>query len=198
MPAFKQARSRTKGKNAGARPQPRHLGGIMKRILALFCVAAISVWADTSFWRQMTPEERKAAGIDQLTAEQQQALDRAAVRFAKEGARREVEQARQEAKAEAVAEVKAEQRKQKIANAGLAARDDDETIRTRIIGDFRGWEGNTTFRLENGQVWQQTDKQQRFFPKMVNPEIELVPSKWAGWKLTLVSEGLWIRVKRVQ
>ncbi|MCD9086826.1 hypothetical protein [Stenotrophomonas sp. SY1] len=30
-------------------------------------------------------------------------------------------------------------------------------IETRIAGDFDGWEGNSAFTMENGQVWQQTD-----------------------------------------
>lgn len=82
-----------------------------------------------------------------------------------------------DAKAAAKAEVVVESRKQKIANAGLAARDDDETICTCIVGDFRGWTRRTVFTLENGQVWQQTDKEDRFFPKQVNPAVELIPSK---------------------
>ncbi len=33
----------------------------------------------------------------------------------------------------------------------------DAVIETRIAGDFEGWEGDTVFRMENGQVWLQTD-----------------------------------------
>jgi hypothetical protein len=31
----------------------------------------------------------------------------------------------------------------------------DATIETRIDGEFSGWEGETVFRLANGQIWQQ-------------------------------------------
>src|SRR5690606_12404772 len=31
---------------------------------------------------------------------------------------------------------------------------DGGTVRSRLIGEFRGWSGKTTFQLENGQVWQ--------------------------------------------
>jgi len=176
----------------------------MRRWLAIFCLVVATASAEPTFWQQMTPEERKAAGIDQLTPAQQAALNAAAARYVKEGARQAVEvikaettevvrQAREQAKAEAKAEV----RKKKIADAGLAAREDDEVIRTRIVGEFRGWRGSTTFTLANGQVWQQVDKESRFFSKMVDPEVELIPSRWLGWKMRLVSEGLWIRVKRV-
>ena len=178
-------------------------------LLGLFLALAGSVCAADQFWQQLTPAERAAAGLDQLTPEQKAVLDQLAERYAKEGARHEVEVVKAKAKEETVAavrqareeakaEIKTEVRKQKIENAGLAARDDDETIRTHIDGDFRGWSGNTTFKLANGQVWQQTDKEIRFFPKMTDPEVELVPSKWAGWKMQIVTEGLWVRVKRVR
>lgn len=171
----------------------------MMRLTFILAFLATAGMAGTpSFWQQMTPEQRKAAGVDQLTAAQQAALDAAASDFAREGARKNIETAIARAREEAKAEVAAEQKKQKVANAGLAVRDDDESIRTRIAGDFRGWTGNTVFKLENGQVWQQTDKQDRFFPKMVNPDVELTPNKLFGWKLTLLAEGLSIRVKRVQ
>ena len=183
----------------------------MKRLRLLgLCLALAGVApAAEKFWQQLTAEERATAGLDHLTPGQKAALDQLAERFAKEGARRAVETVKAAAKAEEVAAVKqareeakaaakSEARKQKIENAGLAARDDDEIIRTRISGDFRGWTGHTTFRLENGQVWQQSDKENRFFPKMVDPEVELVPSKWSGWKMTILQEGLWVKVKRIK
>ena len=32
-----------------------------------------------------------------------------------------------------------------------------DRIESRILGTFTGWNGRTTFRLENGQIWQQAD-----------------------------------------
>jgi hypothetical protein len=196
MLAFKPMRPRAKGKNAGARRQPRHRGGIMKRIFTLYCVITISVWADASFWQQMTPEERKAAGVDQLTLEQQQSLDRAASRFAKEGARQEVEKARVQAKEEAKAEAKAERKSMW----GLFTREDAEmSVRARIEGDFRGWSGHTMFKLDNGQVWIQSDTYDNYYsPPRKGVEIEIRQAAMNTWKLFLVSDGRWVRVKRVQ
>ena len=71
-------------------------------------------------------------------------------------------------------------------------------MRTRILGDFRGWTGRTTFTLANNQVWQQEGGDNCFFPKMVDPEVEIRPARLGGWKLTLLKEGLWIRVKRIR
>jgi hypothetical protein len=33
---------------------------------------------------------------------------------------------------------------------------DVDHIEARLLGEFNGWDGNTVFRLDNGQVWQQT------------------------------------------
>ncbi len=161
----------------------------MKRLslLGLCLVLAGAPPAADKFWQQLTSGERGKAGLDHLTPGQQSALDEWADRFAREGARHQVETAQAQAKAEAKAaiqqaraEAKLEARQKKIENAGLAARDDDETIRTRISGEFRGWTGTTTFQLANGQVWQQADKEIPFFPKMIDSEVELIPSKWSG------------------
>jgi type IV secretory pathway VirB10-like protein len=235
----------------------------MKRLAALFCLLVSLAAAQTAdFYQQLTPEERQAAGIDQLTPAQRAALDASVARFVREGARQEIETAKAKAEADAgesvrrqvaalkaqaeaekeaavrkaqtqaqaeqeaavkkaqetaraenaaaakeaariareqaKAEAKAEAKRRKEAEAGMAARSDDESIRTRIMGEFRGWDGATVFTLANGQVWQQTDKERRNFPKTSDPEVELVPSTWFGWKLTLVSEGLGIRVKRIK
>ncbi|HVU16543.1 MAG TPA: hypothetical protein VHD32_06445 [Candidatus Didemnitutus sp.] len=201
----------------------------MKRLFVLFCVLAATAWADTpSFWSQLTPEERKAAGIDQLTPEQQAALDRLVQKSSQEGTRHEVEAAKAQAQAEtaaavekareearveakkeaavaakkareeAKAEAKEEARKKKAAGAGLVVREDDEVIHTRILGRFKGWDGHTVFHLENGQVWEQSSPDIKYFPHLVDPEVALEPHSWAGWRLVIVSEGLWCKVKRVQ
>lgn len=38
----------------------------------------------------------------------------------------------------------------------------EESIDTFIDGDFDGWVGNTVFRLQNGQVWQQSSPSARY------------------------------------
>ncbi|SDR88486.1 hypothetical protein SAMN05444173_1217 [Opitutus sp. GAS368] len=174
----------------------------MKRFkaIALFLTLMVRLAAADEFWQQLTPDERAAAGLEQLTPEQRAVLDRLAARYAKEGARRAVEVAKEKAKEEGRAEARATAQEKKKASIGLAPREDDETevVRTHIQGDFHGWTGHTDFVLENGQRWQQVDSDQRFFPKMVDPEVEIRPSRLGGWKMTLLSEGLWIRVKRIR
>ena len=65
---------------------------------------------------------------------------------------------------------------------------------------IRGWNKGSTFRLQNGQVWQvDGTPDNRFFPKRVDPEVELRPAgSFGGWKLYVQPEGLWVRVKRIK
>ncbi len=49
---------------------------------------------------------------------------------------------------------------------------EQEGIRTRIVGEFRGWDGDTVFRLENGQVWRQRLPGQWSY-RASDPEVEL-------------------------
>jgi len=173
----------------------------LRLLSCLLLVAVLTGRAAEDFWTRLTPEERAAAGLDGLTPEQRVALERLAARHADEavarartGAEATVRQAREQARAE----VRAELREQKLASAGLDVRDDDEPIRTRIAGEFRGWNGRTVFRLANGQTWQQTDGEVRAFSRRQEPEVVLTPTKLTGWKLTLADGGLWIRVKRIR
>jgi hypothetical protein len=69
-------------------------------------------------------------------------------------------------------------------------------IRTRIVGEFRGWEGNTVFRLENGQTWKQR-LPGRWFHKAMSPEVELRKNMMGYWVLRLVEADRAIGVTRI-
>jgi hypothetical protein len=183
-------------------------------LISLTMTVATVGAAEAGFWQQLAPEERRAAGLDQLTPEQQAALDQLAGRYAREGARQVREQAKQEARAEVKQEMraevkkevrdevkqemKAEERRQEVATAGLPLEDKEMVIHSRIAGQFNGWSGATVFRLENGQTWVQSNKSDTMWlPTMENPMVEVRPSKLGGWKLYLLDNGLWVRVRRV-
>lgn len=156
--------------------------------------------AAEDFWQHLTPDERKAAGFDQLSAEQRAMIDQLAKRFAESRINQAIPVVAEKAREKGRAEARAAALEQKKAAIGLAPREDDETevIRTRISGEFRGWTGRTRFTLVNGQVWQQDQTESRFFPLIIDPEVEIRPSRMGGWKMTLLQEGLWIRVKRIR
>jgi hypothetical protein len=206
------------GKKSGVSARDLHAEAMIKTSLAwlLFGMLMTTVGAaETGFWRQLTPEERRAAGVEQLTPDQQAALDVLAGRYAREGARQAREQVKQEvreeAKAEARKEVKQEVREevrrelktdQKVheeARLGLPAEEKDAVTASRIIGRFNGWSGGTVFRLENGQTWAQSNGSDSLWvPTMENPEVEIRSSKLGGWKLYLKGKGFWLRVRRLK
>jgi hypothetical protein len=191
----------------------------MKKISLACLVLAMSMTtagaAEAGFWGQLTPEERRAAGVEQLTPEQQAALDALVGRYAREGARlvreqvkQEVrEEARAEARAQVIPEVREEVRRElkagdqahQEARLGLPAEDKDAVITSRILGRFNGWSGDAVFRLENGQTWVQANGSDSLWvPTMENPEVEIRSAKLGGWKLYLKDKGFWLRVRRVK
>jgi hypothetical protein len=191
----------------------------MKRISGFLLVFATAMGAlsaaGAGFWQQLTSEERRAAGVDQLTPEQQAALDQLAGRFAREGARQVREaaktevseqvkaEAREEAKAEVREEVKrelkAEQKAHEEAKSGLPVDEKNTIIHSRIVGKFHGWSGGTEFHLENGQTWVQTNSSDSLWvPTMENPDVEIRPAGFGGWKLFLGEKGFWLHVRRVK
>ncbi|HUL52570.1 MAG TPA: hypothetical protein VLT83_04070 [Opitutaceae bacterium] len=186
-------------------------------LLVIALVSAVSAGAaETGFWQQLTPEERRAAGLDQLSPEQRRALDGLAERFAREGVRQVREEAKQEVRAEVRAEAREEvkqevreevkremtavEKTRAVAQAGLPAEEPkDLTVRSRALGKFHGWSGDTVFRLENGQVWVQTDPtDSTWLPPMEDPEVEIRRSGFGGWKLYLGGKSSWVRVRRLK
>jgi hypothetical protein len=194
-----------------AAPPCCQLWGRIPTLLLGLAVLAGAAVARAGFWEQLTPAERRAAGLDHLTPEQQAALNRLAERFlhpgtgpvsdqTREAIREEAKQeVREQVRAEVRQELRAEEGKKAAAQAGLPAEESQTVIRTRIAGEFHGWSGATVFRLANGQVWVQSNGIDRYWaPTMQNPEVEIRSSKLGGWKLYLTDKGVWVRVHRLQ
>jgi hypothetical protein len=178
----------------------------MKKAALVFCVLVASAVARERFWQSLTPEQRAKAGVATLTEEQRAALNALADNFVIQETDHAVTYAREKAiaevKAEAKAEAKAAVEAEKKANVGLAPKAGSpqlETIRSRIVGTFRAWGPNATFRLENGQVWvAERNTESRFFGARENAEVEIRPASLGTWKLFLIPDGLWVRVRRAQ
>lgn len=90
--------------------------------IALLVALSIPVLAAEDFWQHLTPDERKAAGFDQLSPEQRALIDRLAKRFAESQANQAipvvVEKAREEGRAEARAA--AQEKKKATPRGGMA------------------------------------------------------------------------------
>ncbi len=125
----------------------------------------------------MSAEEFKAAGLDQLSEEQIQALDDWLLIYtAGESAiirqRTDIEEIKQAEK--------------------------EFAITTRIMGDFRGWDGDTVFRLENGQIWRQRSSGRYVYVGPPNPEVTITKNFMGFYKLTVVEKDRGVGVKLVQ
>jgi len=77
--------------------------------------------------------------------------------------------------------------------------DDDgiEEIESRIAGEFNGWRGNTIFRLENGQVWQQIE-QTRFTYRADSPVVTIRRGTFGGYRLRVDGLNRSVRVRRLE
>ena len=123
--------------------------------------------------KMMNQDEFTAAGLNKLSKEELEQLDDWFVRFLAHDAQTVVQRDRQ-----------------------IQAIQKAPVIR-RIAGRFTGWDGDTIFRLDNGEVWQQ-----RFGGKyrisLENPEVEITRNLLGYYELKIVKTGRRIGVTRIE
>jgi hypothetical protein len=69
-----------------------------------------------------------------------------------------------------------------------------EVVESRIAGAFEGWSGDSTYRLENGQVWQQS-KYKYQYKYAYRPEV-VVYSTGSGFKMRIEELEAYVRRMR--
>jgi hypothetical protein len=69
-------------------------------------------------------------------------------------------------------------------------------VRARVVGEFTGWDGKTTFTLDNGQVWRQAVSGTYRF-KATDPEV-IIEKGFLGYKLRLVETRRSVPVRRIK
>jgi len=143
--------------------------------LSVLCGAARADGPDVR--ALMTPEEFRAAGLDKLSPQEIEALNRWVVAYTAKDA--------------------PEVRKKDVVVQAEVKKVDADGIKTRIVGDFRGWDGNTVFRLENGQVWKQRLAGQWFY-RAQSPEVILRKNLLGYWTLKVVAADHSIGVTRLE
>ncbi len=159
---------------------------------AIYCLLvlgalAVNISAQEKFTERLTAEERKAAGLDQLTPEQLAALD-ALIKRDRVASEQHVREAvTRDVKMQARAEVRKEDENRRLAEA---------RVLSRVVGRFSGWEGATLFKLENGQVWKQASPDVHYVTPVDSPAV-LIEKVFGGWRL-YDQDGGWVPVVRVQ
>ena len=73
-------------------------------------------------------------------------------------------------------------------------RGEPKLIESRILGTFTGWNGRTTFTLENGQVWVQSGAGD-FETHLENPAV-VIKKLAFGYLLTIPGQGATVFVQR--
>lgn len=146
--------------------------------ILLACALALPALADQDpdVRSLMTPEEFSAAGLGKLSPAEIEALNRWVVRYTAGEA--PVMRAHSEVVREEIKRV------------------DSAVMRTRIVGEFRGWYGDTVFRLENGQTWKQR-LAGKWYHRADSPEVELRKNVMGYWVLRVVEADRSVGVVRV-
>jgi len=126
--------------------------------------------------KEMPSRDYEAAGLQKLTADERARLDQ----FIRSVVSSSSEKAATEAVDRAVKERKVHP---------------PEVIQSRIVGPFSGYNGRTTFILENGQKWAQSQRDSAYFPKIDSPPV-LIMKGTIGYSMYIAGGGV-IRVTRV-
>ena len=166
----------------------------MNRLLIVLLTLSISTpmlaaEGFSSLEEQMTGKEFTGAGLDKLSQQELDALNawiRAHSLATLDGP----------APAGAAAAVDAEGGDQR----GFEMQRGDErtTITSRIVGSFSGWDGQTVFRLENGMIWAQDDRDKFYIKAVENPVVHIEPGMFSSWHLKVEGYGSDCKVKRIQ
>jgi hypothetical protein len=70
-----------------------------------------------------------------------------------------------------------------------------EVIQSRIVGPFTGYNGRTTFTLENGQRWAQSQRDSAYYPKVDSPAVVIVKAGF-GYRMYIAGAAA-IRVTKI-
>jgi hypothetical protein len=159
-------------------------GGLVALLLVSFSALAQSAYVDIE--KRLTPEQRRATGLDTLSTEQL-ALLNALLR---------------ESDAKPGAEVRAEATSDPPVTAQTRADRDfiglsDAPIRSRVKGEVSGWEPGYVFELENGQQWKVLKGKMTLSKPLSSPEILVVPGIAGRWFLQVGEDIPKARVYRI-
>ena len=146
-------------------------------LMLLLCFTASAKAADDPFpgvEKLMTEEEFKASGLDKLSEEERKALDNWLLHYTA---------------TEAPAML--------INNEDVKEVEAKHVIVANIKPPFKGWDGNTVFYLDNGQVWQQR-LSGRVTYQGEDTAVEIKKNFLGFYKLHHLASGRSIGVSRVK
>ena len=173
------------------------LNKAIKRRVLLFVVLLFAQIAATAgeFSRTLTPEHLRATGLGKLTSKELAAFDTLIERYTT-GLPHDAPVAPTPAPTVGPP-VKPEARPDKRIPDWVGAlitlkraentKVKAEALESRIAGDFDGWTGRSNFKLENGQVWTQVNKDESYVwvPAIKSPKVKIFPASFGTFWLEI-------------
>ena len=128
--------------------------------------------------QRLSPEQLQATGLDTLSAQQRQLLNRLL------------------SDEQAVVEERVE-KSARSQLSGLLDRKQDEPVRAAIQGEFRGWVAGSVIELDNGQRWRVTEGELDLRKPMVHVQATITPGMVSGWYLQVEGQSPRAKVRRL-
>lgn len=150
----------------------RVLGVAAMLVATELCAAS----AELDDW--MSPEQKRAMGLDNLSARQQQQLA-------------------DWIEAQVAAAVGGSAQTATGVVSGESTSKTPSVIEAHIVGNVSSWDGNARFKLDNGQIWAQRGSE-RGSATLSSPAVVIEKNFFGFYVMTLVPSGHKIRVTRVQ
>ncbi len=129
----------------------------------------------------MTPQELHDTGVSGLSPQEREALGRWLVRYAK---------------LVAVAVRSSQSQAPSAPPARTFASDCTPAIESTISGEFEGWEGETLFNLDNGQIWEQAEYDY-MYSYQYRPDVTIYKVS-SGCRMKVEGEDETILVRRIK
>ena len=164
--------------------------------------------AEGDFFKALTPEESKSAGLGKLAPEELTRLEALVERY--RSGQVAVAQKAAVAAQKTVEPRSAEPAKPKkllpdwvgalITLQHTEAKPEGvESLESSLTGDFTGWSGRSTFRLENGQLWAQVNSDSYpYSPTLHSPKVKIFPASFGSFWLQIEGVNQRCRVKPVK
>lgn len=156
---------------------------LLLSLLPLTALAQTPPAGDPPIQQRMSPEEFKAAGLDKLSADELANLNRWLNGTLK------VESEKATAAAERTLKDKA--------HGFFDFGGKKEPIKSRLVGEFRGFADGRVYRLENGQEWEQIEAAE-LHAKLSNPEVEMRPGVLNTWWMLVGKYNTRAKVRRIK
>ena len=159
----------------------------MRRLLPALGLAGALAAAEP-FSRSLAPADFAAAGLGRLTSEELSRLD---ALIAARGAPPPAAPAAATAAASPLARAAGAPARRATAVA------EEETLESRLTGEFRGWEPRAVFALENGQRWQETGGTTYAGPPLAAPAVRIRAGALGAYWMRIEGVRLEVKVRRV-